>query len=1665
MPLPNLPASFLYDLTPQYLVDLDQKRLLQAVLGGYQDRIADLRSYTGRIQDLIDPLAPDFSVVIASYTGDAGNVVTKSLDIQQDTPTDGAGLIQWAAQQLGIEEARVTSAIIGTDALRQTSVDTIQLLAATIGATLYPASLPGAPDRRRQCVATHFPRLKIRGTTRSFSVLAKLHGFDEGTLVPLWGRLSPRNPADVGAVENNPDFTAEPDEFPTVETGITYNPGVYNDGPYFAWNSGTLLNVENTGKYYTEAVNGNNPFIRILKTAATTLVPATGVYTLAGGSDSTYASAALGDSGLTAQALVYGADFNGMKVAVNPIGVSGQCEFSILAPLTRAKYRTSLYDARALVVDPPLAPVAVNADLLANPDLVPDGTAVAPWRPWAGSVPRTQASLDEMQVDADTIKLAAEQLFSSIDDVQVATRRPRSLGYGLAYREPPAYAPYPAGGTYATGTLPVAAVPGADYRVTFYSSGTRVPAQFFAGAYSFGLGTLTGTYVPATRVLTTNGTLQLAFTQVDTGTLTSEPSGPVAYLDRAEDSGTITQRNLLSSFDDIPWARPLLAGGESVDADTFVPFDGDPTPVVNGYKLRIFSTGGVAMQPLVQDFIRSSDPKSYKLIQSTDQSAADSFGYFGGSAAPLVCDDNFVFSPVLASAARVDDRVAWWPLVETPDDLIEPKYTGIKPVTQDIYPFDRVLDPGYGWVCQLRDTSKIYGIAPKADTIGISLRTVLTAGGTVLRHGGLSLVNDGYELTACFNGTTATVLSVGTRFYVESGSNGLVLASQTQRATVIAELSGHESETLEFMGDAVYQLSDVRVFDAAKAANDITQLVQDPVIVTASGTLQRIPWADSTRGDRFTFEIEQGGFSYPSHIAAREDGATPASVMRYIGTGQFKGDGRFKLVGLGNARASGTTAVRLGDEGPEWLASGAVVVSGSNGIVPGLVPSSGTAAIALAQYNAAVDRFYLPGAQGSAYEVSLDDTGSGVFARTRVLVRTVGTSISEFPSGAMQGPVSNGTGLVVDNGTVRAGAVNYSPAPPSYVYLNSRVRVTAAPAFNTWTNRTSYGIALGQAALESNGQLEFARGEYMPAGFYRIAFDIGNNGLLDSDFAGYDVEIALQGSGAATLISATLLPDGKGLNPRGTTEVEFTLPDAYAGPWTFTVSWFNDRDIPSRGQSRSLVIYGFTIRRILSELYRVTTSPFALTPVSLAPVAPGAYTARINSYGTLVEYTHEANDYPTTDGTDTANDSRHPKADILTGSTVGRKEWVRSTTSRRPDPAIPGMPQFGLLTTVVYGPQMATDLDEPIDTDVDQPILIERAGAADAFIGDVLEVIADGSLGYDPLRWVWQMGRSGTVMTTSGTLTHRIFRSGTLDVFVKLVDEFGRSTTTLATEVYVYTPPVMSVVSDCNNRPAPYLANLYAQAFDVEAGGTLNLINWYDANGDYYASGTQLSVNVGSNLTLSAVATSAAGAVATTPVTLVAQRGTPPAVSIASYPRAARADFAQTLTFTALISDIDRRGIESAVWTPWSGDPIFSTITPVDEADGLYFASAVYNKPPGQPAGEVELTLVVTDSAGQRSTTRARVQLVQPSAPEVSIAASNITPAAGAIVTLTATATSPIGAPALEYTWIFSTGVQLYGPTAVLDTSGRSGESISGSLTVSDGEVSTVVATPAIAVG
>lgn len=467
-------------------MDLDERGLIQAVVGGVQDRLEDLRSYTSNLESLYTPGAfPQTSnnAVLVTLTSEQGKEYTRSLSILSDTPEqEGTALTQWAAQQLGVDVGAVADVRYGVDRLRLIDVNTLGYLAATLGTILYQSSL--VPDSaqaamQEQLVSTWFPRLKIKGTIQSFEVLGRILGFDDVRMTPLWSRVSLRRPEDVGNPQNDPDFAEVPEYVPQQTLSPFYNPLETRDGPFFAW-SGTVSHSTSSTQFYSQVINGFSPFIAVDVVASqhgTVVHPATGSYALAGGDAYTAARVIPAGSGIQFRALIEGAAYNGLYVHVTS-GTEALAVVSVTDRLSAVKYRSSYFDL-GLTADMDHvvdvfgdAAVKPNKDLAAGSHTV-DGAGTSPFRPWVGGsvalplltgdwmtrtvetsgsvtvLTRHQAgaSVQEREINIQELTAAGVQAAQALEEVRPATRFPRRTTTGFLIDDTVPYAFY---GTQAT---------------------------------------------------------------------------------------------------------------------------------------------------------------------------------------------------------------------------------------------------------------------------------------------------------------------------------------------------------------------------------------------------------------------------------------------------------------------------------------------------------------------------------------------------------------------------------------------------------------------------------------------------------------------------------------------------------------------------------------------------------------------------------------------------------------------------------------------------------------------------------------------------------------------------------------------------------------------------------------------------------------------------------------------------------------------------------------------------------------------------------------------------------------------------------------------------------------------------------------------------------------
>ena len=266
-----LPENFFVDLLPTKIMELDTTGVLHATLSGFQDRSDDIRAYVSFINKLIDPFAgyPIAGTCVATnYTDEFGLNVTRTVltfDLQSDPSYqafEAGNLTQdeakaWMGEVLSIDPTVISSVTTTIDPFKTVYEPMIGYLAKNLG-VVFPTSNADDP-RNAELVASQFSRLPIKGTAKSIEIAGLIAGFDSVHVNPLWGRLSPRNPVDIGLSVNNQDFSAITLVEPTIVPSEFYDPLDYRDGPFYTWS--TRLSLLNSTNFVSQA-NGSNPYLR-----------------------------------------------------------------------------------------------------------------------------------------------------------------------------------------------------------------------------------------------------------------------------------------------------------------------------------------------------------------------------------------------------------------------------------------------------------------------------------------------------------------------------------------------------------------------------------------------------------------------------------------------------------------------------------------------------------------------------------------------------------------------------------------------------------------------------------------------------------------------------------------------------------------------------------------------------------------------------------------------------------------------------------------------------------------------------------------------------------------------------------------------------------------------------------------------------------------------------------------------------------------------------------------------------------------------------------------------------------------------------------------------------------------------------------------------------------
>lgn len=775
-----LPESFLFDLIPEGVAAEDRRHLMAALCGGFQDRLEDLRTLSGKQALLLDPLAelPDLGPsVLATWRNSTGASVSRFIPVDDTTPEESDRLLAWASSRLGVQ---LSSAVRADDPLKAITANTLQHTAASFGATLYKTPASGSVsslDDQRRILAGYFFRLRIKGTLRSFEILGRLMGFGDVAVIPLWGRLSPRIPNDVGNSANDPDFLASPEVPPAqVVSVLGYDPHNFTDGPFFSWSSGAL-SATSTAANFVTTVNGKQPWFKVIATGSVTLPTNGSTITLAGGGPHAKASASPGGTNLKFEAIAEGASFNGLAISVSGGGLSVS-DYN----LSRVKYRTSYFNLGLTTEFEAFSdrfgepPVSSNPDLQANATLCQDGTALAPYRPWSGPTPRVQASGSTKQMNQAKLNEIGVQALQYFEETRPASRFPRKVSFGFMHRDAAGYADFNTRSVLATvadGTTTYAGeasgwpLPGYTASIIMEPPGAApVPlvgenvvnpdGSISADLINFRAAGAAGYY------RFSDNTFSFEITGQPSGTLlvarwlptTTEVVRPRPLVDaalrgrqaRPEDESAESAGSGLGMSEDIIWARSVPVDGVVVDRGVDRPADPpasllalDPAMTVRDAAGREYDVQGY------DPTAGSARPIRFRLllrpIGSLTSTVPEQTAAYRPGRQPLclaagelhsvgvvgsVVNGHCVLAADPTRWRQLEDGLKlWWPLNQHPAaDLTTYDHAhaaAAQPALVAVQPADRAWDSGRGWTTKMRSGARVQAVTGRLSTGGLTV--------------------------------------------------------------------------------------------------------------------------------------------------------------------------------------------------------------------------------------------------------------------------------------------------------------------------------------------------------------------------------------------------------------------------------------------------------------------------------------------------------------------------------------------------------------------------------------------------------------------------------------------------------------------------------------------------------------------------------------------------------------------------------------------------------------------------------------------------------------------------------------------------------------------------------------------------------------------------------
>ena len=668
---------------------------------------------------------------------------------------------------------------------------------------------------------------------------------------------------------------------------------------------------------------------------------------------------------------------------------------------------------------------------------------------------------------------------------------------------------------------------------------------------------------------------------------------------------------------------------------------------------------------------------------------------------------------------------------------------------------------------------------------------------------------------------------------------------------------------------ALYNISDLRMYSVVKTEAELNE-IRLPSMVEAPVAWSLRFITSTNQRNRYALEVLPSGYVYATSTADWDAGVRGhdkdrsfAEIVRYDGDGVYGGDPARELIGLGGG-IEPPSVFTLGTRLLGFDSSNVVVYSGTFGYPRGSITEEArvnpiarhiylhhgtlTYKAGLVTENDAV-RLLAEPVVVEHYGMDTEDlpnvptdgqvyTYQGSWAATSYNARDVvlrGSTYWYATSGALAGNIppaspwmpahslyytryadavtdavtvygSNAYSLGVRYGTEVYALPNAAAGTdPLYMYLDASTIIDVPDATASWAGGGT--VLSGRVELDTAGLVTFSHAEVMVGGRYRLYLDLGNNGLLDRDFDGFDLEMLL-GESEPVLVEARVFSDHAGeSNPREEVYVDVTLPTIEC-PWTLKIRWSNAIQNDDNWQ-RVLQIFGYRLELLEGKVWRVgipnTSGDISLTEVgidysgSTAPTAPGAWIGLVNSYGTVASgsWIHESRVY---DG-----ESSLPISHRLTVTSPDKREdlyteaWYEADTGT----IIPASPSIS-----VYGSRerevMQFNVNSPVGT----------------------------------LRYAWDFTSWGDGWSDGQSVTSVAQGHGTLSYTAYAIDPNGYYSITTGSVVVHEAPDIKYVRTSADDEVVPYTYS--GTVYGTCTTGTLLQYDYY-LDGTHIHTGTSVS--------------------------------------------------------------------------------------------------------------------------------------------------------------------------------------------------------------------------------